>query len=212
MHDCRVFTNFSYTSVTKSARLAITAASVWRQIQTFAFSRIFLHFTYTERRTKVTDCRMTIAFSRVFQTTMCTKWVWPKSLQENSGKSPDNLRLNFGLICSRCGAHNLFEKSRIPEFFLNCSRYFVHQKVTLIVAKTVKFSQIFLIPRITTCTWHAQDTDSTVAVAFSRIFLDLPRCAQVTECKQCAFRALGAQASVRTEAQWSEIGNSVPKL
>ena len=121
-----------------------------------------------------------IAFSRIFQTTMCTKWVWLKSLQENSGKSPDNLRLNFGLICSRCEAHNLFEKSRIPEFFLNCSRYFVHQKVTLIVAKTVKFSQIFLIPRITTCTWHAQDTDSTVAVAFSRIFLDLPRCAQVT--------------------------------
>ena len=115
--------------------------------------------------------------------------------------------LNFELSGARCEAHNLFEKSRIHEFFLNCSRYFVHSKVTLIVAKTVKFSQIFLILRITT--WHAQNTHSTVTVAFSRIFLDMPRRAkttqlsraQVTECKQCAFRALGTQASVRTEAQ-----------
>ena len=115
--------------------------------------------------------------------------------------------LNFGLIGERCEAHNFFEKSRIHEFFWNCSRYFVQPKVTLIVVKTVKFSRFFLIPQITT--WHAQDTDSTVAVAFSRIFLDMPRRAQttqlsraqVTECKQCAFRALGAQASVRTEAQ-----------
>lgn len=46
MHDCRVFTNFSYTSVTKSARLVIPAISgkhrVWRKIQTVAFARIFV--------------------------------------------------------------------------------------------------------------------------------------------------------------------------
>ena len=101
------------------------------------------------------------------------------SLYENSGKSPDNLMLNFELSGARCEAHNLFEKSRIHEFFLNCSRYFVHPKVTLIVVKTVKFSRIFLIPRITT--WHSQDTDSTVAVAFSRIFLELTRRATHTQ-------------------------------
>ena len=240
MHDCRVFTNFSYTSVTKSARLVIPAISgkrrVWRKIQTVKFARIFvLRFSHLVIWATLAVSTPISSFFALFQVT----------------------RSRFKRELSRF--HEFFLALGSPKVALNSldcrvlTNYFIRHTLKSLVCNikaltgnsnfgnhtqrinytTVAYSRIFLILRKTTQNTHVQVTDSrtTVAVAFSRIFLE-PRLAsprrtqktpappavgstlraQVNECKQCAFRALAAQAAMRTDAQWSILNNLFRKI